>query len=183
MTDQKQLEAPEPEAATALRGTIAKILEKPLTVKDLKKVDKLSKLGIQMLQVLRDDSRELPGDGQDPWGQGVQDGDYEVRGAGVARPVGLPAFGGGNYETFSNTVLREIVAALPQLLNRQKQESTEDLVSACAMAKENGLPDVAAAIQRKIEAQLGLASGEQKSDADGPEEPKAAEVVAIRPGV
>jgi hypothetical protein len=66
-----------------------------------------------------------------------------ILGGAPSSPFGL------NSETFGAKVLREGIAAISEI-EKTKRDTPERLVDAIAAAKENGLPDVAAALTRRL---------------------------------
>lgn len=79
------------------------------------------------------------GMGAGPWPLG------SPLGGGGFSPLGIPSALGGNNENFGVQVVREIVEAA-----RASTESPAKLVEALAVARENGLPDAAAELERKL---------------------------------
>lgn len=69
-----------------------------------------------------------------------QESGADVIGIGPAAPVA---------ETFGSKMIRELLAAMPDLV-RMQRENPGSLVQAIAMARSQGMPDVAAALEKRL---------------------------------
>lgn len=144
--------------AEAVRAEIRKKLEtEPFGIGVLAAVERLAKAGSAMLRASGDMPFSL-GEGPDP-------SDAPSLGySGLA----IGGYGGGP-ETFGTKMLKEVIDALPELLDR-RNSSPEKLVEAIANAKANGLNDIAEALTKKLVGRdLGAKPAPETIDVDAPE--------------
>lgn len=124
----------------ALRAEITELLAKPVSARSMLEIEKTASIGRQLVALKR-----LPQGLDQPVAQYDEDGEM----LSISSSPGVYMSNPGNSETFGSQFIREAVASLPLLMQKQA-ETPANLIAALIEARRAGLDDIAMALEAKL---------------------------------
>ncbi len=133
------------ELVESIRSELLKLVQAPDIDKNLVAIGKLSQRARDLFMVLKNPEAAIKGNRWQSSGMSEEssDGGSVFNGSNT---VGMP---NGSTETFGAKAIREIIGALPSLMNAQN-ETPSSLVIAASIARDRGMTDLSAEIERKL---------------------------------
>lgn len=127
------------ELVESIRVELLKLVQAPDIDKNLVAIGKLSQRARDLFMVLKNPEAAMKSK------RGYQYGDESESSEGP-NVMGMP---NGSSETFGAKAIREIIGALPGIMNAQN-ETPSSLVIAASIARDRGMTDLSAEIERKL---------------------------------